>query len=82
MGNLALEVSWSNIAFKEEIKNYFINWEKALSSIFGNKFNKDKANELAKEYVALIQGEIMMMNLHSDKERYLRVGKKMIQLLE
>lgn len=81
LGNLALEVSWSNLAFKEEIKSYFLNWEDALSTIFESKFNSDISQELSKEYVALIQGEIMMMNLHNDKERYLRVGKKMIQLL-
>ena len=82
LGNLALEVSWSNIDFKKEIQDYFINWESALFAIFKNKFDDKKANELAKEYVALIQGEIMMMNLHNDKERYLKVGRKMIQLLE
>ncbi len=82
LGNLALEVSWSNIDFKKEIQDYFINWESALFTIFKNKFDDKKANELAKEYVALIQGEIMMMNLHNDKKRYLKVGQKMIQLLE
>jgi len=82
LGNLALEVSWSNIDFKNEIREYFLNWEKSLSVIFYNKFDDKKSRELAKEYVALIQGEIMMMNLYNDKERYLKVGKKMIQLLE
>ncbi|MCB4763468.1 MAG: TetR/AcrR family transcriptional regulator [Sulfurovum sp.] len=82
LGNLALEVSWSNLDFKNEIKEYFLNWEKALTIIFENKFDKTKSKELSKEFVALIQGEIMMMNLHNDKERYLKVGKKMIQLLE
>jgi len=82
LGNLALEVSWSNADFKEEIKEYFFNWEKALSTIFEKKFDEKKSKELAKEYVALFQGEIMMMNLYDDKDRYLRVGKKMMQLLE
>ena len=82
LGNLALEVSWSNVDFKNEIKEYFLNWENALYEIFKNKYNIKRAKELAKEFVALTQGEIMMMNLHNDKERYLNVGKKMIQLLE
>jgi len=82
LGNLALEVSWSNIDFKNEIKEYFLNWENALYEIFKNKYDTKRAKELAKEFVALTQGEIMMMNLHNDKERYLNVGKKMIQLLE
>lgn len=82
LGNLALEVSWNNIDFKNEIQDYFLNWEKALVNIFQSKFNNKESEILAKEYIALIQGEIMMMNLYNDKERYLRVGKKMIQLLE
>ncbi len=81
-GNLALEVSWSNLNFKNEIKEYFLNWERALTIIFENKFDNAKSKELSKEFVALIQGEIMMMNLYNDKDRYLKVGKKMIQLLE
>ena len=82
LGNLALEVSWSNIEFKEEIKEYFLNWEKALYKIFKEKFDDNKSMDLSKKYVALIQGEIMMMNLHNDKERYLDVGKKMISLMK
>lgn len=82
LGNLALEVSWSNLDFKNEIKEYFLNWERALTIIFENKFDKTKSKELSKEFVALIQGEIMMMNLYNDKDRYLKVGKKIIQLLE
>ena len=82
LGNLALEVSWNNLDFKNEIKEYFLNWEKSLTIIFENKYDKTRSKELSKEFVALIQGEIMMMNLYNDKERYLKVGKKMIQLLE
>ena len=82
LGNLALEVSWTDIKFKEEIKDYFTNWEKALYLIFKEKINDDKAHELSKEFVESIQGSIMMMNLYNDKERYLKIGQKMIHLLE
>ena len=82
LGNLALEVSWNNMEFKNEIKEYFSNWENALYVIFKEKLDDQKSKELAKEFVALYQGEIMMMNLYNDKDRYLKVGKKIIQLLE
>ena len=82
LGNLALEVSWNNMEFKNEIKEYFSNWENALYVIFKEKLDDKKSIELAKEFVALYQGEIMMMNLYNDKDRYLKVGKKIIQLLE
>jgi len=82
LGNLALEVSWTDLEFKNEIKNYFLNWEKALYTIYKEKYNDEEALEFAEEFVALIQGEIMMMNLHNNKDRYLKVGEKMIKLLE
>lgn len=81
LGNLALEVSWTDSKFKDEIKDYFTNWEKALYIIFKEKFNDNKAYELSKEFVESIQGSIMMMNLYNDQERYLKVGQKMIHLL-
>ena len=82
LGNLALEVSSENELFRNEIRDYFINWENALENIFKEKFSKKKAKELAKEYVALTQGEIMMMNLYESSENYLKVGKKIIALIE
>jgi len=82
LGNLALEVSWTDLEFKNEIKNYFLNWEKALYTIYKEKYNDEEALNFAEEFVALIQGEIMMMNLHNNKDRYVNVGKKMIKLLE
>jgi AcrR family transcriptional regulator len=81
LGNLALEVSSSNINFKEEIKLYFSNWESALAHILNCWYDKATALELAKEYVALTQGEIMMMTLNNSSENYLKVGKKIIDLI-
>jgi len=78
LGNLALEVSNENALFKDEIKNYFTNWEKALETILKNTLGKNRATELAKEYVALTQGEIMMMTLYMSSSNYLKVGEKVI----
>ncbi|WP_419768648.1 TetR/AcrR family transcriptional regulator [Arcobacter sp.] len=81
LGNLALEVSTLNLEFKDEIKSYFLAWEKALAKILESKYGKDISLKLAKEYVSLTQGEIMMMNLFDSKKRYLSVGEKITQLL-
>jgi AcrR family transcriptional regulator len=81
LGNLALEASNLNLDFKEEIKAYFIAWENALIKIFENKYSKIEASNLAKEYVALTQGAIMMMNLYDSSENYLKVGEKIISLI-
>jgi len=81
LGNLALEVSSENLAFKEEIKLYFTGWEDALAEILKNSYGIDKSFSLAKEYVALTQGEIMMMNLYDTSQNYLRVGEKIVALV-
>lgn len=81
LGNLALEVSYENSTFKEEIKSYFLSWENAMTTILLEKYGKEKANELAKEYIALTQGAIMMMNLYDTPKEYLKVGKKITTLL-
>ena len=78
LGNLALEISNENALFKDEIRKYFSNWEKALEHILICSCEKDEAKALSKEYIALTQGEIMMMTLYNSSENYLKVGKKII----
>lgn len=80
LGNLALEVGSENLEFRKVIKEYFSAWEDALIKIFENKYSKVEAKNFAKEYVALIQGAIMMMNLYETPENYLKVGEKLISL--
>ncbi|WP_455757453.1 TetR/AcrR family transcriptional regulator [Sulfurimonas sp.] len=81
LGNLALEVSSENVMFKDEIRAYFLAWEEALAFILKGRYTQDEALELAKEYVALTQGAIMMMTLHNETKSYLKVGQKIIDLI-
>jgi len=82
LGNLALEISNENALFKDEIRKYFTNWEKALEHILACCYEQDKAIALSKKYVALTQGEIMMMTLYDSSENYLKVGEKIISLVK
>jgi len=82
LGNFALEISSENALFRNEIRAYFANWERALAQMLQARYGAEKAAEYAREYVALTQGEIMMMNLFDSPERYLKVGKKITALLE
>ncbi len=81
LGNLALEISSDNLLFKDEIRAYFDNWEKALFVILEEKYGEDEALELAQECVAMTQGSIMMMTLYSSSENYLKVGQNIVELL-
>ena len=69
------------LKYLEEIKAYFTAWENALVKIFENKYPKIEASNLAKEFVALTQGAIMMMNLYDSSQNYLKVGEKIISLI-
>lgn len=82
LGNLALEASHDLPLFKEEILAYFTHWEEALIRIFENRYGVEKAQEIAVESVASVQGAIMMMNLYNDSNLYLKIEKKLITLLE
>lgn len=81
-GNLALELASEKLSFTEVIKEDFKAWEKALAFMLQEKYSKKEAESLAKEYVALTQGSIMMMNLHNNASDYLKVGQKVIKLLK
>lgn len=80
-GNLALELSNENVIFKDEIRAYFLSWEKALVYILKDKYEENEARNLSKKFVASLQGEIMMMNLFDSNENYLKIGKKIISLI-
>jgi len=81
-GNLALELASEKLSFTKVIKEDFQAWEEALAFMLKEKYSQNEAQSLAKEYVALTQGSIMMMNLHNNADQYLKVGQKIINLLK
>jgi len=81
-GNLALELASEKLSFTKVIKEDFLAWEEALAFMLKERYSPNEAMALAKEYVALTQGSIMMMNLHNNSEQYLQVGQKIIKLLK
>ena len=81
-GNFALELSSEKVEFKDIIKEDFQAWMDSLAIMFAEKYPQEEALSLAKEYVALTQGAIMMMNLHNSSTEYLKVGQKIISLLK
>jgi len=81
-GNFALELPYENEAFREVIREDFLAWTDSLAFMFEIRYSKEEALTLAKEYVALTQGSIMMMNLHNDSTDYLKIGQKIIKLLK
>jgi len=81
-GNFALELPSESEVFREVIREDFDTWSDSLAFMLESKYPKDEAFSLAKEYVALTQGSIMMMNLQNDATDYLKIGQKIIKLLK
>ena len=81
-GNLALELASEKELFTKVIKEDFRAWEEALTFMLQEIYDEQEAVSLAKEYVALTQGSIMMMNLTNSSLDYLKVGQKIVKLFE
>jgi len=81
-GNLSLELTGKHEACREIIRENLLAWVNAIKHMLRAKYGDEKAEELGREYVALTEGAVMMMNLYGNSENYLKVGRKMIALLE
>jgi len=81
-GNFALELPSESEVFREVIREDFDAWSNSLAFMLESIYAKDEALSLAKEFVALTQGSIMMMNLHNNSTDYLKIGQKIIKLLK
>lgn len=81
LGNFALEISNNIPLLKKEIKNYFNHWEEALFEILKSKFNKNTAQNKAKQFVASTQGAIMMMRLYGSSETFKSLNKDIIKVM-
>lgn len=81
LGNFTLELSNNIPSLKEEIVNYFINWEQALTHILKPQLGNIKAKEQSKKIVANTQGLIMMMRLYDSTETFKKENQKVVKLL-
>ncbi|NQY20711.1 MAG: TetR/AcrR family transcriptional regulator [Campylobacteraceae bacterium] len=79
-GHFSLELASENDKFKQEIKDYFLSWEKALVFILNEEYEEKTSVSYAQECIALTQGSLMMMGLYDSNENYLKIGKKLIKL--
>jgi TetR/AcrR family transcriptional regulator, transcriptional repressor for nem operon len=81
MGNLALEVGDQIPEFAERIRVYFDDWRDALSLLLSPRYGKRRAEQLAEDAVARVQGAIMLMGLKKDPAPLKRASRETVQLL-
>lgn len=86
LGNLALEMSDQNEAAREQIKQYFIEWENKLASYLRPLEQEGKLlierRQLTRLLIAAIQGITMMVKVHKDHNRAAREFQAIAQLIE
>jgi AcrR family transcriptional regulator len=81
MGNLALEVGDAIPEFQERIRTYFNDWKEALATLLAGRYGRGRAEEMAEDIVARVQGAIMMMGVNKDDRPLRRAGRETVQLL-
>lgn len=81
LGNFALEISNNIPLLKDEIVDYFNNWEAALYEILVPELGKKLAREKAMQIVSGTQGSIMLMRLYGDITPFKIQNREVIKLL-
>ncbi len=82
MGNLALETADVVPDFTPAIRKYFDDWTKALAHILRTKYSAKEAAEKAEQAVSEIQGAVMMMRLYRRRDFLVRIGKRLVALVD
>jgi len=81
MGNLALEVGDAIPEFQARIRTYFNDWKEALATLLAARHGRARAEEMAEDIVARVQGAIMMMGVNKDDRPLRRASRETVQLL-
>jgi len=81
LGNFALEISNNIPSLKEEIVDYFNNWEKALYEILKPELGKKLSIEKAMQIVSGTQGSIMLMRLYGNPDAFKIQNREIMNLL-
>ncbi len=81
MGNLALEVGDAIPEFQERIRIYFTDWKEALATLLATRHGRARAEEMAEDIVARVQGAIMIMGVNKDDRPLRRASRETVQLL-
>jgi AcrR family transcriptional regulator len=81
LGNFALEISNNIPLLKEEIIDYFNDWERAVYEILKPELGEQLAREKAVQVVSGTQGSIMLMRLYGNPEAFKIQNRETINLL-
>jgi len=81
-GNLVLEAYHVNPEIARVLKNYFDRWEEALSEALSECFEVEKAHEIARHHMGIVQGGLMLRQLYSGDTLFFRAFDTLLEHLE
>ena len=81
LGNFALEISNNIPLLKQEIIEYFKNWEEAIYQILKLEIGEKQAKEKATQIVSATQGSIMLMRIYGDSDPFIVQNRAIIEFL-
>jgi len=82
MGNVGLETAHVNPEFQEYIQIFFKQYFKALKTIYSEKYPEEKAQDLAEQTVAEMEGSLMLSRIFNKKDYFLKANKRAVERLE
>lgn len=82
MGNMGLETAHVNPEFQEHIQVFFKQYMKALKTIYAEYHPEDKAQELAEQAIAEMEGSLMLSRIFNKREYFLKANKRAVERLE
>ncbi|MCW5589813.1 MAG: TetR/AcrR family transcriptional regulator [Legionellales bacterium] len=82
MANLSLESVDTIAEFEELIRRYFDNCINAITHLIQHQYGLEKARQLALDYVATLQGAILLSRIYKSPEALIRFRDQLIGLLD
>lgn len=65
--NTALEITHIEETFAEFTKVFFVDWEQAITYILESEYQPGKAQQLAHQIIADVEGSLILMQVHQNK---------------
>lgn len=81
MGNMGLETAHVNPEFQEHIQVFFKQYMKALKTIYAEKYPEEKAQDLAEQTIAEMEGSLMLSRIFNKRDYFLKANRRAIERL-
>ncbi|GIV33990.1 MAG: hypothetical protein KatS3mg031_1525 [Chitinophagales bacterium] len=82
MGNIGLETAHVNPEFQELIQVFFKQYMKALKTIYAETYPEEKAQELAEQAMAEMEGSLMLSRIFNKKDYFLKANRRILERMD